>query len=479
MIAQSKSPEPVPLCVDLDGTLIRSDLLLESALMLVRTSPMTALAMPFWLIWGKAHLKARIARHVDLRTDLLPANSEVVELMELARRNDRPVVMATASTEKFANQIAKRFGPFDAVYTSDESNNLSATAKAGKLVDAYGMGAFDYVANGRPDLLVWKLARQAIVIDPEVGVLTRLRKLGIQPQLLHGRGNLLHPLIQAIRPHQWLKNVLLFLPILTAHLYSDGSALLAASLAFIAFCMAASAGYLVNDLLDLEADRLHPRKRFRPFAAGDLPLSLGIAMIPLLILASFGIATMLPSLFVAVLAVYLVVNLAYSLYLKQRPGLDVLILAILYTLRIIAGTAALALAFSFWLLAFSMFLFLSLAFVKRFAELKALEQDQRDLAPGRGYTVDDLELVRSLGISAGFSAVLVMSLYVNSPEISVLYGRPELIWLICPIVLYWIARVWTITHKGLMHDDPVVFAIEDRVSQFCALLSVIIVWLAV
>jgi 4-hydroxybenzoate polyprenyltransferase/phosphoserine phosphatase len=478
METQSQAPGGIPLCLDLDGTLIRSDLLIESALKLLREQPRTALAMPFWLLEGKSQLKQRVAACTDLRVDLLPYNQGVVKYAREANGSGRPVILATASDRKYAQQIAAHLGFFDEVHASDGTANLSAEAKARTLAHRYGEGGFDYVANARKDIPVWRRARRSVVVNPETGVLRRLQGLGVEHTVLEPRASLLGPLARALRPHQWLKNALVFLPLLTAHLYTDATAILACVAAFVAFSLAASAGYVVNDLLDLEADREHPRKRLRPFASGDLPLALGLALIPFLILGGLATAALLSLVFVAIVGVYLLVTMSYSLHLKKRTTVDVLLLAGLYTLRVIGGTAALGIPPSFWLLAFSMFLFLSLAFVKRFAELKLMEQSRRGTAAGRGYLVGDLELVRSFGISAGFGALMVLALYINSPEIRILYARPELIWLLCPVFLYWVIRVWTLAHRGLMHDDPMIFAVEDRLSQLSFLVAVIIVLFA-
>ena len=479
MDTRTEAPSGVPLCIDLDGTLIRSDLLIESALKLLREDPLAALAMPFWLLTGKAHLKERIAQRAHLRVDLLPFNQEVVQFASEAKEAGRPVVLATACDSRYAREIASHLGLFDAVHSSDGKGNLSAEAKAETLTQSYGDGGFDYVANARCDLAVWRRARRAVVVNPERGVMSGLRKLGLDHTVLEPRAGLLGPLAKAIRPHQWLKNTLVFLPLLTAHLYTDVAAILSCVAAFVAFSLVASAGYVVNDLLDLESDRQHPRKCLRPFASGALPLALGLVLIPLLILGGAVFAALLSPLFVAIVGFYLAVTLAYSLHLKKRTTVDVLVLASLYTLRVVGGTAALGVAPSFWLLAFSMFLFLSLAFVKRFTELKVMQQSGRETVAGRGHVVEDLALIRAFGISAGYGALLVLALYINSPEIRVLYARPELIWLLCPVLLYWIIRVWTFAHRGWMHDDPMVFAVEDRVSQLSFLAAVIIVLLAV
>ena len=466
------------LCVDLDGTLVRSDLLVESALAAFKARPISALKAFLSLVRGRAQMKQRLAEQVDLRIDLLPYNPAVIALAEKARASGRSVALATASNRKYAEQVAGHLGLFDAIFASDGETNLSSQTKAECLEQSYGEGRFDYVGDSRKDLAVWSKARRAFVVNPQAGVIAGLQGRSIPYECLTLRGPDVATVLRALRPHQWLKNALVFVPLLGAHLYFDPAAILSAAMAFVAFSVMASAGYLINDLLDLDSDRQHSRKRQRPLASGALPLVWGLALIPILIGAGAVLGALLSPLFVGVLFGYLAATLAYSLHLKRRPTVDVLTLATLYTVRVIGGAAAIGVGLSFWLLAFSVFLFLSLAYLKRYAELEALRSDGGDWASGRGYGVKDLELVRSLGIPAGYGAVMVLALYINSPEVRVLYAYPELIWLVCPLLLYWIARAWTIAHRGLMHDDPLVFAIEDRGSQVTVLSCALVMWLA-
>ncbi len=470
----------VALCIDLDGTLVRSDLLVESTLRAIKDQPLAALVAVVGLFTrGRAHLKQGLADVVDLRVHLLPYNPAVLALAKAAKAAGRPVVLATASNRKYAEQVARHLGLFDAVYGSDATTNLCSHAKAAQLVSCYGEGGFDYVADAAKDLDVWRHARRAIVVDPQPGVLSGLARLGIPHEVLSRHGSRLVPLLRALRPHQWIKNALVFLPLVAAHLYFDPPAILGAVLAFLCFSLVASAGYVINDLLDLDADRQHVRKQRRPFACGALPLTWGPLLIVGLTVGGVAIGALLPPLFLAVLLAYFVTTLAYSLHLKRRPTLDVITLAGLYTIRVIGGTAAIGVAPSFWLLAFSMFLFLSLAYLKRYAELEALRRSGGDWASGRGYTVTDIELVRGLGIPAGYCAVMVLALYINSPEVRVLYQHPAVIWLICPALLYWMARTWSIAHRGLMHDDPLVFAVANRGSQVILLVCALILWFAI
>jgi len=468
----------VALCIDLDHTLVRTDLLLESGLKAVKDRPLAAVAALFGLVRGRAHLKQRLAELAELRIDLLPYHPAVLALAATAKAAGRPVVLATASNRKYAEQIALHLGIFDAVHASDAATNLSARIKAERLVGLYGEGRFDYVGDSRKDLAVWRHARRAIVVNPQPGVCSALARNDLPHEVLSRRTPLLSPLVRALRPHQWLKNTLVFVPLLAAHLFLDLHAILGAVAAFLAFSLMASAGYVINDLLDLEADRRHARKRHRPLACGDLPIGWGLALAAVLAAVAAAVGAWLPPLFLVVLCAYFAATLAYSLHLKRRMTLDVLTLAGLYTLRVIGGAAAIGIPLSFWLLAFSMFLFLSLAYLKRYAELESLRRDGGDWASGRGYGIKDLELVRGLGIPAGYSAVMVLALYINSPEVGALYRDPQIIWLVCPLLLYWMARTWSIAHRGLMHDDPLVFAIADRGSQATLLLCALTLWFA-
>ena len=472
-LAEGDRPDAaqVPLCVDLDGTLIRTDLLAESTFALLKQAPHLAFALPIWLLRGRQHLKRQIAERVDLDVEALPYDADLLQRLRQARADGRRLVLATASNETFARAVAEHLGIFDQVVASDAASNLKGRAKAARLVELFGDGGFDYAGDAPADLQVWEHARAAILVRPS----RRLARIAEGRFAIDGiigddrrRGK---DYLRAMRLHQWVKNLLLFIPLLAGHKIAEPQLVWQAALAFLAFGFCASSVYLLNDLLDLSTDRRHPRKRRRPFAAGDLPISHGIVLIPLLLASAFAITLVLPPLFAAVLAGYYLLTLAYSLWLKQRVLVDAMTLACLYTVRVIAGGAAVSIAPSFWLLAFSMFLFLSLAMVKRYAELIEIEAQGGAQIRGRGYQVVDLETLTSLGAASGYVAVLVLAFYINSPDVRVLYGAPEIIWLLCPIMLYWISRMWFASRRGKMHDDPIVFAARDSVSRWCFVAS--------
>lgn len=469
----------VPLCIDLDGSLIRSDLLLESLVLLIKRNPLYVFLIPVWLFGGKAALKAQVAARVTLNPAALPYDQEFLAWLKSERNSGRSLWLCTGANERLAASVASHVGLFDGVLASSNSLNLTGNAKATQLVGRFGARGFDYCGNERTDLAIWRHAHAAIVVRGNSRLerdAARLTQIGHAFPPRSGRWR---AAIRALRPHQWAKNALIVVPLFAAHKAGDTSSLTAALLALMAFCLCASSVYLLNDLLDLEADRSHQRKSKRPFAAGDISLLLGLLLAPCLLVAAVTIAAFLPAKFWLVLGAYYALTCAYSFGLKSLVMVDALTLAGLYTLRIIGGAAAVAVPLSFWLLIFSVFLFLSLAFVKRFAELDALRRQQRLQAAGRGYHVEDLSILQSLGTAAGYLSVLVLALYINSPEIESLYSRPKVIWTLCVLMLYWISRVWMIAQRGQMHDDPVVFALKDRQSVGIGLLAAIAVVLAV
>lgn len=403
--------------IALDGGLIRSRLWHEALFRAIKQDPFIVFLLPFWFLNGRDHVEKKLAALVEIDPDFLPYNPVAVHALREAQEQGKCLRLASSAPRRWVAAIEVHFGLGS---TTGESSEGSA------------------------------------VTPLDLGT----RRLGTN----------LSACIRAMRPHQWAKNTLVFLPLLAAHQIANGQVLLLAVVAFVSYGLCASSVYVLNDLLDLDADRAHPRKRKRPFAAGDASLMQGAAMVPILLGASAGIALTLPQAFLAVLAGYYLTTLAYSLWLKRLVVVDVIALAGLYTSRIIAGAAATSILPSFWLLALSMFLFLSLALVKRYSELRAVRQIEKTRAAGRGYEVDDLPLLMSLGNASGLLSVLVLALYVNSPDVHTLYRHAYFLWLILPILLFWICRVWMKTHRGEMHDDPVVFAARDRVSLTCGVL---------
>lgn len=469
----------VALCVDLDGTLIHSDLLLESFLLLIKHNPLYLLLVPVWLLGGKAKLKREIASRVTLDGSALPYTKPLVAWLHEQKAAGRPLWLCTASDARLAQAVADHLGIFDGVLASNGQTNLSGRNKAAAMVAQFGEKGFDYCGNEHVDLKVWPHARGAIVVNAsaslaeQAGRLTQV--LGQYPFKAGG----LKVVLKALRVHQWAKNALIFVPVAAAHQLGDATVLGQALMAFVAFSLCASSVYLLNDMLDLAADRQHHSKCNRPFAAGTLSLLFGLLAAPLLLVAAVLIALLLPAKFLLVLAAYYVVTLAYSFSLKRMVMIDVLTLAGLYTVRIVAGAAATNIALSFWLLMFAIFIFLSLAIVKRYAELHVMKQQGKLKAKGRGYQVEDLSLLQSLGGASGYLSILVLALYLNTPDIARMYHHPKMVWLLVPIMLYWISRIWMQTHRGNMHDDPLVYALKDRVSLVTGAMAAVVLALAV
>lgn len=458
------------LVVDLDGTLLRSDMLHETFWSVAAHDLRGLLAALAALGQGRAALKRALARRCNLDVASLPYDPEVIARARDWRAAGGRVALVTATDQTLAEAIAAHLGLFDEVHGSDGALNLKGAGKARVLTGRYGARGFVYMGDSAADLAVWPEAAGAITVNAPAAVRRGVDRLGLDRLHLRTQARGPRPYLRAMRPHQWLKNLLVFVPMVTAHALGPGD-LATGLLAFLAFSLVASGVYATNDLLDLEADRAHPRKRARPFAAGAVPIAHATAMAFGLLGGGLLTALAAGRGFVLVILVYLVTTMAYSLDLKRRAVIDICVLACLYTLRIVAGAVAVGIGLSFWLLAFSMFLFFSLASVKRQAEL--LDSARRGLlgAKGRGYRTDDLPVIATASLTSGYVSVLVMALYVSSPEVVRLYSTPTALWGICAVLLYWITRVALITHRGQMHDDPVVFAARDRISQVCLLLT--------
>lgn len=469
-----------PLCVDLDGTLVRSDLLVESVFALIKANVFRVFLLPFWLLRGKAEFKSRIAERVDLDVSTLPYHESFLEYLRGRERENSNLVLATASNEKYANAVAEHLGIFSEVIASTRKQNVSGPIKRDLLAERFGPKAFDYAGNAMSDIPIWAVSQSAILVNPERGVKRSAERESEIIQIFEDRkASKITFYLRAIRLHQWLKNILVFVPLVTAHRFMEPELLGLAALAFLAFGLCASSVYLLNDLVDLPNDRRHEWKQARPIAAGRIPIFNAAVLVPVLLVAAFGVALLLPDRFVLVLGFYYLTTLAYSFRFKSSAPVDVLILAGLHTLRIIAGAAAVSIIPSFWLLAFSMFLFLSLAFAKRYVEVAAADSTGHALAGGRGYKTEDRELLSQFGITSGFAAVLVLALYINSDAVLRLYSRPELIWLLCPLLLYIVSRIWLLARRQELEEDPVLFALQDHRTHLAAAAGLALLWLAV
>jgi 4-hydroxybenzoate polyprenyltransferase len=457
-----------PLCVDLDGTLIGTDTLWESVVLLFRNQPWLIFVAPFWLLSGRARFKQAVAGRVSLNAAALPYREDLLIALKESRVRGRKLILATAADHQVAERIAAHLSLFDDVFASDGQENLKAHAKRERLKSAYGEGGFDYVGDSSADMAIFEAAARGYLVSASATTSARAVRLG-KVAVVSQRPSVLRALIKQLRLHQWAKNALVVLPVLLAPEALELRVLLHAAIAALAFSLCASAGYVFNDLLDLEADRAHTTKKNRPLASGALPVVMGPPLFVALLAASFGMSlVLLPVGFTAMLALYFVGTLSYSFYLKKRLLLDVLVLAGLYTHRILAGGIATAIPISAWLLGFSMFFFLSLAFAKRFVELAALQAEK---IKNRNYYKADLQMVTSMGTASGYIAALVFSLYVdNADNVATTYREPGMLFLIVPVLLYWISRVWMLAGRGELQDDPVKFALKDSISLLCGVI---------
>lgn len=454
----------VPLVVDLDGTLLRTDTLHESALLLLKRSVLNPVRMLVWLLRGRSALKTEIASRIDLQAGALPWNEDVLAYLREQKAAGRTVILATAAHRSIAEMAARHTSVFDGILATTADVNLKGLAKLEAICAQYG-SRFDYVGDSRADIPIWRAARAAITVNAPPAVMAQVRPHVKVERSFNDPSVSLKDWARALRVHQWLKNLLIFVPALTAFSLADPGTLLRLSVAFLAFSLSASATYIVNDLWDLANDRAHPRKRNRPFASGRLRIHQGLAACTALLLAGLTVAALLSTKFLGALLLYLILTSAYSWVLKQYVLLDVIMLSMLYTLRIIAGAMASGIQISSWLLAFSGFLFLSLALVKRCSELVTLGQMGKSASSGRDYRVTDNAVLMPLGIGAALSAVVVFGLFVNTPETRGRYGTPEALWGVALALTYWLGRLWIKTSRGEMHDDPIVYALRDRGSR--------------
>jgi 4-hydroxybenzoate polyprenyltransferase/phosphoserine phosphatase len=471
------SSATIPLCVDLDGTLIRTDMLLETLVLLLKWKPWCVFLLPLWLLQGKAVLKRRLAERVQFDPECLPYRTEFLDFLRLERAAGRRLVLATASDRLVAEKIGGHLELFDEVIASEPGSNRKGGAKLAVLQQRFPQG-FDYAGDSAADLPLWKCARRSLVVDAA----PRLRRAAGSAHLERVFSTPMKPLWSrlrsALRIHQWAKNLLIFVPVITAHRVLDPHSMASAGLAFAAFCLCASCVYIINDMLDLEADRRHDSKRRRPFAAGTLPLTAGFALIPCLLAGAGIVASLLPGAFIAVLALYFTLTLAYSLYLKRKLLLDVFALSALYTIRIVAGHTATGIAFSAWLLSFAIFFFISMAFIKRVSELRNLRSAGGQTPHGRSYQPTDLEQLNIFGVASGFLSALVFAFYINSDAVLPLYRHPPVLWLMCPLLLYWMSRIWIVSSRGNLNEDPILFAIKDRVTYYVAIVSALLLLVA-
>ena len=463
--------EDIPLVVDLDGTLTPTDTLLESLVQLMKHSPASLLHLPGWLLSGRAGFKEAIATRVTIDAEKLPYNAPLLQYLREEKAKGRQIILATAAHHSIAEAASRHLGIFDQVLATRPENNLKGSAKLKAIQDNVGE-AFVYAGDCAADLPIWKQAQAAILVGVPERVAVQVRQdIPIERDFQRLESG---PAVwlRALRVHQWIKNLLLFVPLLTTFEFTDIGKLAHIALAFMAFSLAASATYIVNDLWDLASDRVHPRKRLRPFASGAMPIHHGLVVAGATLALSLVLAASVSQGFVWMLLTYLALTSFYSWVIKEYVLMDVLMLSLLYTIRILAGSVAIGVVTSSWLLAFSAFTFLSLALVKRCAELVSLNEAGATATRGRDYRVSDLVVLWPLGVGAALCAVVVFGLFISAPETQTRYSTPQMLWLVAIGLVYWMARLWIKTSRGEMHDDPVVYALKDRGSRLTVLAMV-------
>lgn len=475
LTSQNKTTDYAVLVVDLDNSLVATDTLLESLLLYLKSNPLGFFFLFSWLLRGKAFFKHQLARQVSPKAVFLPYRKEVLDYIRMARTAGKPVILATASHIRIADSVAEHVGLFSDVLASDEVTNLSGQSKLDAILASIKGKSFAYVGDSRKDIPLWEAAATAVLVDPSPMLLKHLEE---HPRVdiirSTTRDSLLKTWLKTLRLHQWSKNFLVFIPAIMAHRIFEPYIMLNLFLAFLSLSLNASSVYLMNDLFDLEADRRHVSKKFRPLASGAFSIRKALLLIPTLLLISYLIALQfLPLQFFFFLFIYLSLTALYSLFLKQRIIIDVILLAGLYTFRVIAGAIAVNILVSSWLLAFSMFFFLSLALLKRYSELLMMQEDIRQI-PGRGYVRFDAETVMASGIASGQLSLLVFALFMKSESMRELYGKPDFLWFVIPVLFYWITRMWMLAHRGEITEDPIVFTIKDRTSYIAMILIAVI-----
>ncbi len=472
-----ESADLTPLCVDLDGTLIRSDVLADGLLATLR-KPRALLALPRWFASGRAALKRRVEELAETDPEFLPYNVQLLDYLRKQKASGRKLVLATAATADVARRVADHLGIFDEVMSSDEVTNLKGQTKAHALTAKFGEKGFAYVGNDDADLPALIAAKSIVLVNaPDRVRSAAVRHAPIEAEFRDSKP-VLYSILKAMRPYQWVKNFLVFVPMLTAHALTDVHSWVAAFFTLCAFCATASSIYIVNDLTDLAEDRRHHRKKSRPFASGALSVKFGVVLSAALLALGLALGALSGALLIVI--AYAVASISYSFFFKVFPLVDVFMLAGLYTLRILAGGVATGHLASPWLLGFSGFLFLSLALVKRTEELEAAARAGRDkVSARRGYYASDLHVLQLFGCASAFSASVVLALFVGSTAASSQYTRPEALWTIVPLILFWQCRIWLAASRGYMHDDPIVYAARDWVSWIVAISVFILAAIAI
>lgn len=469
-----------PICVDLDGTLIKTDLLYENFFAAIKASPILLFKVIWWLLGGKSHLKAKLAEAASIDYESIPLNKDVVSYVESQAKAGRDVYLATASHEVHAKAIVERLKLFKGYFATEDKRNLSGKNKAKTLIEKFGDKGFEYLGDSNADLDVWPHCSTAGVVSSSKSFLRRVSKVAkIGNSFRSQHQGRFKSLLRCLRVHQWSKNGLLFVPALSAHKIQDPKLFVKTTLAFIAFSFCASAVYVINDLVDLSSDRNHPEKRHRPLASGDIKINWAPGIVFACLLISALCCRLLNPNFVQILVIYLAITFAYSFYLKRQPIIDVLTLGALYTIRVFAGSQSTEITVSTWLLGFSLFFFFGLAFAKRVAELIRVKPGGSNKASsGRAYIAEDQAVLANLGVGASMVSILILAQYISANDVILLYSHPDQLWLICIVLLYWTARLWFLASRGIVDTDPVIFAIKDKASYLLGFIVLLIGYFA-
>lgn len=470
----------LPVVVDLDGTLIYSDTTWEITLKAIKHNPLNVLKiLMLYILKGKVALKAWLAKHYELDTSLLPFNKPLLEKLHEYKRKGHKIILATGSFHSIPEKIVKNLPVFDEVLATHDNTNLVGENKAHTLIERYGDGNFIYFGNSSQDLPVWRHSHTGYIVNGTRSLYKKAAVNNASINLFSLKEPTLASIIKAMRVHQWVKNLLVFVPVLTAHQVLQLNTWVASIIMFFAFSCTASAVYLLNDMLDIETDRAHSRKKYRPFAKGTLAIPTGIIASAILLVIASTLAGQLGVNTLLILGAYFLTTCLYSFKLKYCLVLDIVVLGLLYTQRIIAGSVATHIDTTFWLLALSVFFFLSLAFMKRYSELMHKLQSSPTVTVA-SYTDKDMPFLSTSGIASGLMAVLILALYIQSPQVLLLYKTPYVLWGVCIIALYWILLFWSKAYRGeLGNADPVVYAVSDKASYLCALVIVILALTAV
>jgi 4-hydroxybenzoate polyprenyltransferase len=459
-------PKKVPICVDLDGTLVFTNMLAETALSAIRKNIFNLFLIPFWVLKGRAFAKKKLAESSLLDPSLLPYNKDLIVFLNKERENGRKLFLATASDKQVAISIADHLNIFDGIIASDGNNNLKGKVKSLELLKLFGEKAFIYAGNDISDLHVWENAQSAITVNTSQAVSKAVREFVPVIHEFSNRKNILKELFRALRTYQWIKNILVFVPLIVTEKPINFEEFISTCLIFISFCLSASGLYLINDIMDLETDRRHPFKRRRPFASGLLPLEY-VIISPIMITAALYISRSVSIECLMMVSLYILVSVLYSVFFKTKPLIDLFCLAGLYTLRIIAGGFSSGAHVSIWLLNFSGFFFLALALLKRYTEYFNKSDNTDEKHSRRAYNNSDREMLQMMGIGSSLIAAVVLGLYISSSQATSTYKHPEYLWGIIPVIVFWHFRLWFAAGRNYMHHDPIIYSLKDWVSYIC------------